>query len=88
MNDPVFTHRYIREVLALRPDPRPEQELNDRQIFEGVKALSREALQVDEFRKALQWNLARRFIEKRHNDDLDQDVYKLTLTGKQKEGLA
>lgn len=89
MNDPVFTNRYVREVLALVAlKPKPQNELTERQIFEGVKQLSREPLTVDELREAMNWNLARRYVESRNDDDLGREVFNLTLTGKQKEKLA
>jgi hypothetical protein len=89
MNDPVFTNRYVREVLALVAlKPKPHHELTERQIFEGVKQLSREPLTVDELREAMNWNLARRYVEARNDDDLGREVFSLTLTGKQKEKLA
>lgn len=89
MNDPVFTNRYVREVLALVAlKPKPQNELTERQIFEGVKQLSREPLTVDELREAMNWNLARRYVEARNDDDLGREVFSLTLTGKQKEKLA
>ena len=85
MNDPVQTRRYVREVLALNP----ARELTERMLLDAVNRLSREPLGVDELAAALQWNAARRLIESRTDDDLDgRTVFKLTLTGKQKEGLA
>lgn len=84
MNDPIMVRRYVREVLALAP----KREFTERMLFDAVTRLTRERLTVDEMHAALQWNEARRYVTHRKDDDLEAEVWSLTITGKQKEGLA
>lgn len=84
MNDPVALRRHIREALALRP----RYEFTETQHFEAVRRKCvAEKLQLEEFLAAREWNHERNLIEFRHDDDLAEDVWRLTDAGKTKEGV-
>jgi hypothetical protein len=91
VNDPVLLRRYVREILASSQDRRL---LTERMIFDGVKRLARDPLQVDEFKAALQWNASRNYVVSEPDDDAAHPgeeaplLWKISEDGLKKEGLA
>lgn len=87
MNDPVLLRGYVRQVLALDPNPRPGREMSERMLFTAVDRLCRVQLAADEFSAALQWNIAQGHLLKWWDDERGADMVKLTKEGKAKEGV-
>ncbi len=73
--------RWIREALALAsPHSLPEAALRD-----GVRTLAGGAFDESEFRRALEWNLAKDYVRSKTNEDTDLREWGLTGLGRAKQ---
>lgn len=82
MNDPILIRKLLREALSLAA----ERWFIETLLYKSTRSLAGE-LKVAEFSDARNWNEARGYIEKRHNNDYDEHEWRLTPAGREKEGL-
>lgn len=76
--------RWVREALALaEPYALPEAALHS-----GVQTLAGGAFDESEYRRAIEWNLARDYIRSETNDDTDLREWRLTPLGRAKQDAA
>ncbi|HRQ88173.1 MAG TPA: hypothetical protein PLA50_05210 [Bacteroidia bacterium] len=79
--NPAIYRKWIREALATAsPWALPEKALHD-----DVARLAGGQFDVSEFRRAVEWNLARDYIRSAENPDTDLVEWKLTKLGAAKE---
>lgn len=84
MNKPAEVRQHVRAALAMRP----RDKFTELQLFEVTRRkCPGDKLDVDEFRAALEWNLAENYVTYEFDKDADAERWWLTKAGKAKEGV-
>jgi hypothetical protein len=86
MHDPVILRAELRHALALRP----REEFSEGMLklsIERLLGLKPGALPVNDFQAAVEWNHGEALIAYRWDKDAEANYWRLTKTGKTKEGV-